>query len=134
MQAAEERAPALLDLAAIRADLDATGAEFIAKKGGGPGVAAGAGGPPGCCIGTCVWKTCFAISNPIVLTWPTDTSSSGQSTPPLWHADAVWGRRCACSAGGAHVAESLPGLAVEPDHLLLVDRREPRQGRSARFS
>src|SRR4051794_39683536 len=31
------------------------------------------------------------MSNPIVLTCPTDASSSGRSTPP-WHADAVRGR------------------------------------------
>src|SRR3954463_12022830 len=39
----------------------------------------------------CAWKTRFAMSNPIVLTCPTDASSSGRSTPP-WHADAVRGR------------------------------------------
>src|SRR3954454_7016044 len=39
----------------------------------------------------CAWKTRFAMSNPIVLTCPTDASSSGRSTPP-WHADAVQGR------------------------------------------
>src|SRR3954451_221553 len=40
----------------------------------------------------CAWKTRFAISNPIVLACPTDASSSGRSTPPPWHADAVRGR------------------------------------------
>jgi hypothetical protein len=38
------------------------------------------------------WKARFAISNPIVLACPTDASSSGWSTPPLWHVDAVGGR------------------------------------------
>src|SRR3954468_589472 len=32
------------------------------------------------------------MSNPIVLACPTDASSSGRSTPPPWHADAVRGR------------------------------------------
>jgi hypothetical protein len=36
-------------------------------------------------------KTRFAMSNPIVLACPTDASSSGWSTPPLWHVDAVGG-------------------------------------------
>src|SRR5215212_10191178 len=40
----------------------------------------------------CAWRTRFAMSNPIVLACPTDASSSGRSTPPPWHADAVRGR------------------------------------------
>jgi hypothetical protein len=39
----------------------------------------------------CAWKTRFAISNPIVLACPMDAPSSGWSTPPLWHVDAVGG-------------------------------------------
>jgi len=38
------------------------------------------------------WKTCFAMSNPIVVTCSVDASFSDSSTPSPWHADAVGGR------------------------------------------
>src|SRR5215472_12984595 len=40
----------------------------------------------------CTWNTCFAMSNPIVLTCSTDASFGGSLTPPPWHTDAVGGR------------------------------------------
>jgi hypothetical protein len=38
------------------------------------------------------WNTCFAISNPIVVTCSMDASFSDSSTPSPWHANAVGGR------------------------------------------
>src|SRR5215472_12729203 len=40
----------------------------------------------------CTWNTCFAMSNPIVLTCSTDASFGGSLTPPPWHTNAVGGR------------------------------------------
>ena len=40
----------------------------------------------------CAWKTCLAISRPIVVTSDTDASLKWCSTPPLWYIDAVGGR------------------------------------------
>src|SRR5215472_12540544 len=40
----------------------------------------------------CAWNTCFAMSNPIVVTCAMDASFSDGSTPSPWHADAVRGR------------------------------------------
>src|SRR3954447_18961713 len=48
------------------------------------------------------------MSNPIVLTCPTDASSSGRSTPP-WHADAVRGRPSHHSRKG-HQSRPLHGV------------------------
>ena len=44
-------------------------------------------------MGNVLQNTCFAMSNPIVLTCSTDASFGGSSTPPFWHADAVGGRQ-----------------------------------------
>src|SRR5215469_4025881 len=51
----------------------------------------------------CAWNTCFAMSNPIVVTCAMDASFSDGSTPSPWHADAVRGRpphHCASSVEG----------------------------------
>ena len=44
-----------------------------------------------CSSAPCAWETCLAISSPIVVASDTDASLSGESTPPLWHIDAVGG-------------------------------------------
>src|SRR5215472_5727869 len=55
----------------------------------------------------CAWNTCFAMSNPIVVTCAMDASFSDGSTPSPWHADAVRGR---------------------PPHHSLVERRLGKEG------
>src|SRR3954447_5006578 len=71
----------------------------------------------------CAWKTRFAISNPIVLACPTDASSSGRSTPPPWHADAVRGRpshhsRFQAELGRANGADVTAGAGSDNDEIV----------------
>src|SRR3954463_2084207 len=70
----------------------------------------------------CAWKTRFAMSNPIVLTCPTDASSSGRSTPP-WHADAVRGR----PSHHSRVRESMSDKAETAAIRLWRDRAHLRE-------
>src|SRR5215471_9624493 len=74
----------------------------------------------------CTWNTCFAMSNPIVLTCSTDASFGGSLTPPPWHTDAVGGRPLHHSAwpfvlAAAKVAYGARRVIPTPE----IERRQP---------
>src|SRR5499427_7906354 len=70
----------------------------------------------------CAWNTCFAMSNPIVVTCAMDASFSDGSTPSPWHADAVRGRP-PCTIGASGKQKSYASQAGPP---VGSDQRPPR--------